>query len=145
MKKLWLVLCAVCLLSSAALAQVKVDNQWKCAKATIQHSIDVGDKPGHAYAVDQINCTSTKGEIEGVKIKSGVGTEFLELSGDKFTGHGEFVQTMANGDNIHFTYQTTGVIKDGQMQSGSNKWQATGGTGKFKGINGSGTCTGISG
>ena len=28
------------------------------------------------------------------------------------------------------------------MQSGSNKWQATGGTGKFKGINGSGTCTG---
>ena len=33
---------------------------------------------------------------------------------------------MANGDNIHFTYQTTGAIKNGQMQSGSNKWQATG-------------------
>lgn len=82
MKKFWLVLCSVCLLSSAALAQVKVDNQWKCGKATVQHSIDVGDKPGHAYAVDQINCTSTKGEIEGVKIKSGVGTEFFELSGD---------------------------------------------------------------
>jgi hypothetical protein len=44
--------------------------------------------------------------------------------------------------NIHFTYHTTGAIKNGQMQSGSNKWQATGGTGKFKGINGSGTCTG---
>ena len=67
----------------------------------------------------------------------GTGTEFAEITGDSSQGHGVFVETMANGDNIHFTYQTAGAIK-----SGSNKWQATGGTGKFKGINGSGTCTG---
>ena len=49
---------------------------------------------------------------------------------------------MANGDKIHFTYQTTATIKNGQMQSGSDKWQAIGGTGKFKGIKASGTCKG---
>jgi len=49
---------------------------------------------------------------------------------------------MVNGDKIYFTYQTTATIKNGQMQSGSDKWQATGGTGKFKTIKASGTCTG---
>lgn len=142
MKKFRLVLCAVCLLSSAALAQVKVDNQWKCGKATVQHSIDVGDKPGHAYAVDQINCTSTKGEIEGVKIKSGVGTEFFELSGDKFTGHGEFVQTMANGDKHTYTYQFTGTMKNGALQAGTDKWTLREGAAKLKGAKASGTCKG---
>ena len=104
MRKLLLVICSVCLLSCAALAQVKSDVQWKCAKASISHSIDVGDKPGHSYAVDQINCTATKGELAGVKQKSGVGTEFLEINGDKFTGHGEFIETLANGDKSSYTY-----------------------------------------
>ena len=49
---------------------------------------------------------------------------------------------MANGDKIYFTYQPTGTSKNGVMQSGSNKWQATGGTGKFKGIKGNGACSG---
>ena len=142
MKKQFLVLCSVCLLSSAALAQVKVDNQWKCGKATVQHSIDVGDKPGHAYAVDQISCTSTKGEIEGVKIKSGVGTEFLEVTGDKFTGHGEFIETMANGDKNFYTYQFTGTMKNGVLQAGSDTWTLREGGGKLKGAKASGACKG---
>lgn len=49
---------------------------------------------------------------------------------------------MANGDKIYATYQPTVTLKDGQMQSGSDKFQFTGGTGKFKGIKGSGTCKG---
>src|SRR5713226_2611606 len=57
MKKMCLVLCLVCLVSSVALAQEKTNVQWKCDKASDQHSIPVGDKPGHAYAIEQINCT----------------------------------------------------------------------------------------
>ena len=142
MKKLFLVLCSVCLLSCAALAQVKMDNQWKCGKATNQHSIDVGDKPGHAYSVDQINCTPTKGEIDGVKRKSGVGTEFIEVTGDKFNGHGEFVETMANGDKNIYIYETSGTLKNGALQAGSDKWTLREGGGKMKGAKASGACKG---
>jgi hypothetical protein len=142
MRKPVLVLGLVCLCSPVALAQGKVENGWACGKPAMVNSIEVGDQPNHAYSIDQIKCTSTKGEIAGVKEKEGTGTEFAEITGNSSSGHGVFVETMANGDNIHFTYQIAGAIKNGQMQSGSNKWQATGGTGKFKGINGSGTCTG---
>src|SRR6266849_7547246 len=117
MGKLVLVLCLVCLCSGVALAQGKVSNGWACGKPASAQSIEIGDKPNHAYAIDQIKCTSTKGEIEGVREKEGTGTEFAEVTGNSSSGHGVFVETMANGDNIHFSYQTTGAIKNGQMQS----------------------------
>jgi hypothetical protein len=144
MRELLLVLCAVCLLSCAGLAQVKSTVQWKCDKPSNQHSIEVGDKPGHAYAVDQINCTPTKGDLDGAKRKSGTGTEFLEVSGDKFTGHGEFIETMANGDKHHYTYEMMGTMKSGVLQAGSDKWTLHEGGGKLKGAKASGTCKGAS-
>ena len=142
MRKLFLVLCSVCLLSCAGLAQVKTSTQWKCAKAALQHSINVGDKPGHAYAVDQINCTAAKGEIDGVKQKTGLGTEFIEINGDQFTGHGEFVETLANGDKNFYTYQMKGTMKNGMLQSASDTWSLREGAGKLKGAKASGTCKG---
>jgi hypothetical protein len=144
MKKLWVVSCFVCLLSCVALAQVKSDVQWKCDKPAKQHSIDVGDKAGHAYAIDQINCTAAKdGGIDGVKRKSGNGTEFLEINGDKFTGHGEFIETMANGDKNFYTYEMKGTLKNGALQSGSDKWTLREGGGKLKGAKASGSCKGV--
>jgi hypothetical protein len=142
MRKLVWIVGLVCLSATGARAQGKVDNGWACGKPAGGSSIDVGDKPGHAYSIYQIKCTSTKGEIEGVKEKEGTGTEFAEMKGNKSSGHGVFVETMANGDMIHFTYQTSATLEKGQMQSAANKWQATSGTGKFKGIKGSGSCTG---
>jgi len=94
MKKTFLLPCLVCLVSSIALAQGKTNVQWKCDKPSDQHSIPVGDKPGHAYAIEQINCTALKGDIAGNKMKSGTGTEFLSITGDNVTGHGEFVESM---------------------------------------------------
>jgi hypothetical protein len=142
MRKSVLILGLVCLCATGALAQGKVENAWACGKPAMANSIDVGDQPNHAYAIDQIKCTSTKGEIEGVREKEGTGTEFAEVKGNRSSGHAVFVETMANGDTIYATYQPTITLKDGQMQSGSDKWQYTGGTGKFKGIKGSGTCKG---
>jgi hypothetical protein len=133
----------VCLCAAVSAAQSgKVDNGWSCGKPADAHSIEVGDQPGHTYSIDQIKCTSTKGEFAGVKEKEGTGTEFLEVKGNNATGHGIFVETMANGDKIHFTYQITGTMKDGKFETGSDKFQATSGTGKFKGIKASGSCTG---
>lgn len=143
MKKLGGVLCFVCLLSYAGAAQVKSFVQWKCDKPADRHSIDVGDKAGHAYAVDQINCTATKGEIEGVKIKSGVGTEFMEIKGDKLTGHGEFIQTMDNGDKHFYTYQFWGTLKDGALQTAGDKWSLREGGGALKAAKANGTCKGV--
>ncbi len=142
MRKPVLVLGFLCVSTTVALAQGKVANGWTCGKPAMAQSIEVGDQPNHAYAIDQIKCTSTKGEIGGVKEKEGTGTEFAEVTGDKSSGHGIFVETMANGDTIHFTYKFTGTLKNGQLQAASDKWQATSGTGKFKGIKASGTCTG---
>jgi len=142
MEKRWGVLLAVCLLSCVGLAQVKSAVQWKCDKASDQHSINVGDKAGHAYAVDQINCTPVSGDINGAKRKSGTGTEFLELHGDKFTGHGEFVETMENGDKNFYTYQMKGSLKDGVLQAGSDTWSMREGGGTLKGAKASGSCKG---
>jgi len=134
----------VCLCAAMVVAQSsgKVDNGWACGKPENAQSIEVGDKPNHAYSIDQIKCTSTKGEYAGVKEKEGTGTEFIEMKGDHATGHGVFVETMANGDKVHFSYQITATMKDGKLESGTDKWQATSGTGKFKGIKASGSCTG---
>jgi hypothetical protein len=145
MKKWWLLFCAVCLMSCAGLAQVKSTVLWKCDKASDQHSINVGDKPGHSYGVDQINCTPTSGDIDGAKRKSGMGTEFVEVNGDKFHGHGEFVETMENGDKNYYSYQMKGMLKDGVIQSGSDVWQMTEGGGKLKGVKATGSCKGKTG
>ena len=73
MTKMCLVLCLV---STVALAQGKTNVQWKCDKPSDQHSIPVGDKPGDAYAIEQINCTEVKGDNAGNKMKSGIGNKY---------------------------------------------------------------------
>jgi hypothetical protein len=145
MARLLLLVAVVCVCASLAVAQGKTGktaNGWACPKPTNAHSIEIGDKPGHAYSIDQITCTSTKGEFAGVREKEGTGTEFAEVTGNNLKGHGVFVETMANGDKIHFTYQFTGTTKDGQLQSATDKYQAASGEGKFKGIKASGICRG---
>ena len=129
----------VSLLSCLGLAQVKSTFQLKCDKPSDQHSIDVGDQPGHAYVVQQSNCTAISGDIDGAKRKSGTATEFIEFRGETFTGHGEFIETMENGDKNFYTYQLKGAVKDGVMQ-GSDTWSMREGGGKLKGAKGSGTC-----
>ena len=95
---------------------------------------------GDAYAIEQINCTALKGDIAGNKMKSGVGTEFLYLKGDNVTGHGEFVESMENGDKNVYKYEFSGTMKNGAFESGTNKWSLIEGGGKMKGGKANGTC-----
>jgi hypothetical protein len=146
MRKLWLIGCSVLLLASLALAKDKLVSQWNCGKASDAHSIDVGDQANHAYAITKTTCTASKSEMGSTKEKEkeGVGTQFNETTGDSTTWHGMFVVTTESGEKIHYSYANSGkgMLKDGQFQSGNNKWSLVGGTGKFAGASGSGSCTG---
>lgn len=142
MRKLLIVVCLLCLSASVAMAQGKIDSQWNCGKATVEHSIEVGDQPNHSYVINQTKCTASKSEIGGVKEKDGTGTEFHEGTGSANQWHGVFVVTMANGDKLHYSYKGKGTMKGAQFQSGTNTWSIVGGTGKLKGAKGEGTCQG---
>ncbi len=145
MRKVLICLCAALLITAAASAQDKVDSGFKCEKPATQHSIDVGDKPVHAYAIARFSCTATKGEIGGVKDKDGAGTQFDEVTADSSRYIGYFVENMSNGDTVTYRYAGTATLNKGQFESGSHKWTATRGTGKFSGIKGSGSCNGKGG
>jgi hypothetical protein len=139
-----LIACSVLLLASWSLAQEKLDAQWNCPKPADTHSITVDDHAGHAYALNKTNCTAVKGEVGGVKEKDGAAAEFDDMMGNTVTWHGTFVETAENGDKIYYHYSSSGkgMTKDGQFQSGSNKWSMMGGTGKFAKAKGEGTCAG---
>jgi len=141
MRNLWWIGCCV-LLTSLSLAQGKVESHWNCGKPSDAHSIDVGDQANHTYAVTKTSCTASKSEVGGVSQKDAVGTQFNETKGDMSTWHGVFVVNAENGDKLHYTYAGKGMLKDGQFQSGTDKWSMVGGTGKFKGGKGEGTCRG---
>jgi len=125
---------------ASGLAQGNTNVHWKCDKPSGQQSIPVGDKPGHAYAIQQINCTAMKGDIGGNKMNSGMGTEFLDVRGDHVTEHGEFIESMENGDKNLYKYEFSVTTKDGVFESGTNKWSLIEGGGKMKGGKANGTC-----
>ncbi len=142
MRKLFLIGGSVMLLAALSPAKDKLSSQWTCGKPSDAHSIDVGDQPNHSYAITKTTCTPSK--ESSAKEKEGVGTQFNEATGDSIAWHGVFVTTTESGDQIHYTYASVGkgTEKDGQFQSGNNKWSMVGGSGKFARANGSGSCTG---
>ena len=129
---------AFCLLvfGSAAMAQ-KVDTKWHCAVPTANHTLDVGDDPGHGYVLGQGACTAT---ASGTGEKSGAYTEFQEFWKASYTNHGRFNVTMDNGDMAYYTYEGSGPTDI--TKPAINKWKILSGTGKHKGMKGSGSCSG---
>jgi hypothetical protein len=142
MRNLFLAVCALCVSSSLALAQGKIDSQWNCSKPTEAHNLEVGDQPGHAYAIIKFACTAAKGEIEGLQEKEGAGTEVDDVRGQSVHGHGVFIETVSNGDKLYVDYRIKMMVDNGQIQSAGNEWAITDGTGKFKGAKGKGSCKG---
>jgi hypothetical protein len=142
MRRALFVVGLLCLSAAIAAAQGKVSSSSSCPGSASGQSYEVGDQPNHWYGLAQFKCTATSGEVSGVKDKEGTGTEFHEVTGDKSSGHGIFVATMANGDHVHYAYTSSVNLTKGMMTTGSNKFEITGGTGKFKAIKGKGGCTG---
>jgi hypothetical protein len=129
---------AFCLLvfASAAIAQ-KVDTKWHCVAPTANHTLDVGDEPGHSYVLGQGTCTAT---ASGSGEKSGAYTEFQELWKASFTNHGRFNVTMDNGDMAYYTYEGSGPTDI--AKPATNTWKILSGTGKHQAMKGSGSCSG---
>jgi hypothetical protein len=132
--------CAVVALAVAmASAQTKSTLSGKCSKPDVQQSVPAGDQQGHALTLAQGKCTAM-GDLGGAAGKDGVFSEHGDATAGKVKTWGVFVQTFDSGDKVFYDYQTTGTMKDGAFQSGTNKYQISGGTGKMKGIKGMGTC-----
>lgn len=147
MRRLWLMLGLIFVLAQLAAAQTKVSGTNRCAKPDPQHSVQVGDRPSHTFAINQTKCTWPKPmEIAGVQSKEGIATAFSEISGDSARVRiGYYSETMANGDKVHFRYQGRTTLKDGVPQSDEGTWSLARGTGKLKGIKGKGTYKGTPG
>ncbi len=127
-------------LAAVASAQTKISGTEQCAKPDQEHSIQVGDRPNHSFAISQGKCTWAKPyEIAGIQSKEGVYTDFAEVSGDTSRYRGYYMDTMANGDKAYYRYEGTATLRDGVPQSVEQKWTLVRGTGKLKGIKGKGT------
>jgi hypothetical protein len=143
MRNFVLVVCLLVLCIALSAAQDKISSQWKCdGKPTDQHSIAVPDSEGHSYSIAQGTCTAENGSMGDAKEQQGTYTEFGDITSTSLQNHGVFVDTVAGGDKVFYHYHGTQSVKDGKMESGSNKWTLAGGTGKFKGVKGEGGCKG---
>jgi hypothetical protein len=128
-------------LAAAAIAQTKISGTIQCAKPDPEYSIQVGDRPNHAFVISQIKCTWIKPlEMAGVQTKKDVATDFSEVSGSRSRGQSYGVSTMTNGDKAYYREELSLTLKDGVPQSSEAKWTFVGGTGKLKGVKGKGTC-----
>ena len=124
-------------------AQTKISGTVKCGKPDQMSKLDIGDKPGHAYAISQGKCTWTKPmTIAGIQTKEDLGTNSDEITATSVHSRGYVLGTMSNGDKFTVRTQGTDVLKDGQPQSTSGTWSFASGTGKMKGIKGGGKFTG---
>ena len=132
---------AIALAASIATAQTKVSGTAQCpGKPGESHSIDVGDHPGHAYAIAKGECTwTTPLEIAGLKTTSDSAADFMEIDGSRAREHSFRVETTDGGDKCYVRTQVTDTMKDQKLESSEGTWTFAGGTGKLKGIKGKGT------
>ena len=129
-------------LAALASAQTKVSGTAQCGKADQEHSIQIGDRPDHSFAISQGKCNWPKPlEIAGIQSKEGVYTLLTETSGNTLRYRFYYVDTMANGDKAYYRGEGTMTAKDAVPQSGDEKWTLVRGEGKLKGIKGKGTNT----
>ena len=134
-------LVAITLATSLAAAQTKLTCTAQCPQQPSEsYAIQVGDRPGHAYAIMQEACTWTKPlEIAGLKSKDDTAAAFSEIDGNKGRDHSSRVLNMENGDKGYVRTVGTSTSKDQKLERGQGTWTFAGGAGKLKGLKGSGT------
>jgi uncharacterized protein affecting Mg2+/Co2+ transport len=132
----------VFVVASSGQAQTKMSGAGVCAKPDVEHAIPVSDSPGQTFTIGQGKCTWSKPwEIEGQATKGGATTFFAHTSGNTVRQSEVYVDTLASGDKVFYSYNQTATLKNNMPQPTKGKWTITSGTGKAKGIKGSGTCS----
>ena len=136
------VILLVFLVAISSQAQTKISGTHQC-KVDSQQSMDIGDKPGHAFSISKTSCTWSKPmEIEGTKTTAGSSMITGEARGTRVNLSGYHTSTMDNGDTFWVHFQGTDTMKDGKPVSSKGTWSFVSGTGKLKGIHGKGTYEG---
>jgi hypothetical protein len=129
-------------LASGASAQTRIDLKEQCGRPTAEYTIQVGDHPGHAFRIEQANCTPEGTvEIAGVAIQQHQATGFAEMDVGKGANQWFHVFTMANGDSIYARSRGTANYDGRRFQSSTSQWTFEGGTGKFEKLKGTGSYT----
>jgi len=132
--------CGMVALTTALLtAQTKTTMSGKCTKPDVQQSIPAGNMEGHAFTLAQGKCT-VSGDVNGMAGKTGSYSEHGEVTPTRMRAWGVYTVTFDNGDKIYYEYQAMGSMKNGVLETETNKYQIAGGTGKMKGLKGSGSC-----
>ena len=127
-------------LAAVAGAQTKIAGAMQCSKPDPLHSINVGDRPGHAFSISQSKCTWTKPvELGATQTKEDLVTGFGEITGNSSRDRGVVVLTMASGEKAYVSTQGTATLKAGAVVANEGKWQFTSAGGKLKGLKGQGT------
>lgn len=131
---------AICLATPLAQAQTKISGIAQCAKPTVQHEIQVGDHPGHVFAISQFQCQWTKPvEVEGIQDKQGTATAFDDSTDNRSVSRGVFVDEWANGDKTFVRTHNISQMKGGKLLGGEGTWTFVGGTGKMGKLKAKGT------
>jgi hypothetical protein len=129
--------------AASALAQTKITMSGKCGKPDVQQMVPAADAPDHMMTLTQGKCVPTKAaEFGGSPGKQAAFAEHGELIGQNGRVTGTYVDTLANGEKVYYSYEATSVLQNGALQSMENKWKIVGATARLKGITGQGTCTG---
>jgi len=125
--------------SAMAFAQNKISGTAHCNKPDVQQKVDISDHAGHMLTLTQAKCTWTKPlEVDAVQSKDGEDSGVSDLHGMAGTGHGYYIDGMANGDKCFVRWQG----KQSQTGVAEGTWTYAGGTGKFKTLKGGGTYKG---
>ena len=122
-----------------ATAQTKIDTKWHCPNVSANHELQVGDVPGHSYAILQGTCSATSSN-DDLHEKTTSYTEFVESWKDSNKFFGRWNVTLQDGDQVFYSYEGAESIPSDKPTT--DHWKILSGTGKHKNIKGSGTCTG---
>ena len=126
-------------IAATAVAQTKISGTVQCKPEPVA-PVEIGDKPGHAFAIVKSACTwTTPMEIAGAHTKTGGDVVVAEMNGNSSSDHGYHLDDMDNGDKFTVRFSGSGKSKDGKPVSSTGTWSFVSGTGKVKGIKGKGT------
>lgn len=120
-----------------------LSGEGTCDQPEVNQVVPIGDAPDHSFALSKNRCRWTKPfEIAGERAEGGTAVQLAERSGNtsKFRGH--YLDRMAGGDTVHYSYQGTTTFQDEKPQSVAWTWNIVEGTGKLRGLIGQGSCKG---
>ena len=128
--------------AASASAQTKISGTVQCKSEPVT-PVEIGDKPGHAFAIIKNACTwTTPMEIAGAHTKTGDDVIAVEMNGSSSSDHGYHLDVMDDGDKFTVRFSGSGKSKDGKPVGSAGTWSFVSGTGKVKGIQGKGTYKG---